>query len=157
MKKAILIISSAILLSATLNCQWYNRRYGVNSINQLSIEQLNQALIRSHSGVSSGIVLSGLGAVGIGIGAFFIHDSKDPDKPGNIGSALAGMGLLFISIPLEITGLVVLATNSQRAKSIKQVLKSIELKMGLVNYQQGNTFSSTQCSLLTCLSATILF
>jgi hypothetical protein len=157
MKKAFLIMSAAILLSISGNCQWYNRRYGVNDINQLSREQLNHALIRARNGVTGGIVLSGLAAVGIGIGAFFIHDSKDPDKPGNIGPALAGMGLLIISIPLEITGLVVLGTNSHRAKSIKEVLKSTELKMGIVNYPCGNIFASSQGSLLPCLSITVRF
>lgn len=32
MKKASLLMSTAILLSVNGNCQWYNRRYGVNDI-----------------------------------------------------------------------------------------------------------------------------
>ena len=71
-------MSTALLLSVSGNCQWYNRRYGVNNINQLSREQLNQALKRAQSGVTGGIVLSSVGAAGIGIGAFFIHDANNP-------------------------------------------------------------------------------
>jgi hypothetical protein len=33
------------LLSVGGNCQWYNRRYGVNDISQISQEQLIEALI----------------------------------------------------------------------------------------------------------------
>ena len=48
-------------------------------------------------------------------------------------------------------------TNSTRAKSIKEVLKSTELKLGLVNYQSGKICSDSQDSLILCLSVTIRF
>lgn len=46
MKKAVLIFATIILFFADGNCQWYNRRYGASDINQLSKEQLNEALIK---------------------------------------------------------------------------------------------------------------
>lgn len=139
---------TVLLLSGIGNGQWYNRRFGVNDINQLSVRQLNEELVRSHKGVTGGIIMISLGAVGIASGAYFIHDAKDPEKPGNIDAALAGMGLLILSIPLEITGLVVLATNSQRVKNINEVLKSTEVKMGI---------GSSQSFLVPSLSVTIRF
>jgi len=50
MKKILLIIIAALLLSVTGNCQWYQRRYDVNDINQLSQEQLNEAFLRARGG-----------------------------------------------------------------------------------------------------------
>ena len=155
MNKVLLIISTLILLSVNGNCQWYNRRYGVNDINQLSKKQLNEALIRANRGFSSGRTLSIVGAIGIGGGIIEILATK------NIGEGfgiLAGVGLIAISVPLEVAGLTIMGINNNRKTSIiKKILASTELKMGLVNYQQKNTFSSTQRSLLTCLSVTIHF
>jgi|OpeIllAssembly_1097287.scaffolds.fasta_scaffold59711_2 hypothetical protein len=154
MKKLFLILTTLILLSVNGNCQWYNRRYGVNDINQLSEEQLNEALIRTHRGISGGSTLSLIGVIGICGGIIEIIATK------NIGEGfgiLAGMGLIIVSVPLEIVGLTKWSINDTRSKSIKEVLRSTELKMGLVNYHERNTFSITQGSLLPCLSITIRF
>jgi len=154
MKKLFLILTTLILLSVNGNCQWYNRRYGVNDINQLSEEQLNEALIRTHRGISGGSTLSLIGVIGICGGIIEIIATK------NIGEGfgiLAGMGLIIVSVPLEIVGLTKWSINDTRSKSIKEVLRSTELKMGLVNYHERNTFSITQGSLLPCLSITIHF
>jgi len=154
MKKLFLILTTLILLSVNGNCQWYNRRYGVNDINQLSEEQLNEALIRTHRGISGGSTLSLISAIGICGGIIEIIATK------NIGEGfgiLAGMGLIIVSVPLEIVGLTKWSINDTRSKSIKEVLRSTELKMGLVNYHERNTFSITQGSLLPCLSITIRF
>ena len=154
MKKLFLILTTLILLSVNGNCQWYNRRYGVNDINQLSEEQLNEALIRTHRGISGGSTLSLIGVIGICGGIIEIIATK------NIGEGfgiLAGMGLIIVSVPLEIVGLTKWSINDTRSKSIKEVLRSTELKMGLVNYHERNTFSITQGSLLPYLSITIRF
>jgi hypothetical protein len=154
MKKAFLIMSTAILLSISGNCQWYNRRYGVNDINQLSKEQLNEALIRAQGGFSGGRTLSIVGAIGIGGGIIEILATKNLGEGFGI---LAGMGLIAVSVPLEVTGLVIWGTNSQRIKSIKEVLKNIELKIGFINYQGVNICSVSLDSLLPCLSVKIRF
>ena len=154
MKRAFLILITAILLSISGNCQWYNRRYGVNDINQLSEEQLNDALIWTHRGISGGRTLSLVSAIGICGGIIEIIATRNVGEGFGI---LAGMGLIIVSVPLEIVGLTKWGINDTRAKSINEVLRSTELKMGLVNYHQGNTFSITQGSLLPCLSITIRF
>jgi hypothetical protein len=156
MKKSFLIMSIAILLSGSGNCQWLNRHYGVNDFNQLSQEQLNEALIKAQNGVAGGIILSILGAIGLGVGGYLMVESSDENKPGNM-LALPGIALLAVSIPMEIGGLVKLSRNSHRVKSIKEVLKGTEWKIGLVNYQRGNIYSGTQGSLLPCLSVRIRF
>jgi hypothetical protein len=155
MKKVLLIISTLILLSVSGNCQWYNRRYGVNDINQLSKEQLNEALIRTQRGISGGRTLSLVSAIGICGGIIEILATRNVGEGFGI---LAGMGLIIVSVPLEIVGLTKWGINDSRAKSIiKEVLKSMELKMGLVNYPCRNIFASSQGSLLPCLSITVRF
>lgn len=159
MKKVFLIISFLILLSAGGNCQWYNRRYGVNDITQLSQEQLNEALTRAQSKVTGGHVLSIVGAAGIGVGSYLIAHSKKiyPEANDLTEQQLTGIMFLVISIPIEIAGLIKWGINGTRVKSIKGVLKSTDVKMGFVNYQKGNICASSQGSLLPCLSVTIHF
>jgi hypothetical protein len=158
MKRGFLIISAAILLSVSGNCQWYNRRYGVSDINQLSLEQLNEALIRAQNGVKGGIVISSIGALGLGVGGYFIlHKTMTSEGFQNQNIIFTGIKIVILSIPIEIAGLTILSINNYRKTSIKEVLNSTGLKLGLVNYQQGNIFSTTQGSLLPCLSVTIHF
>jgi hypothetical protein len=154
MKKVLLIISTLILLSVSGNCQWYNRRYGVNDINQLSKEQLNQALIRTQRGISGGRTLSLVSAIGICGGIIEILATRNVGEGFGI---LAGMGLIIVSVPLEIVGLTKWGINDSRAKSIKEVLKSTELKTGLLNYHEINIYSDSQVSLIPCLSVIIHF
>jgi hypothetical protein len=154
MKKVLLIISTLILLSVSGNCQWYNRRYGVNDINQLSKEQLNEALIRTQRGISGGRTLSLVSAIGICGGIVEILVTRNVGEGFGI---LAGMGLIIVSVPLEIVGLTKWGINDSRAKSIKEVLKSTELKTGLLNYHGINIYSDSQVSLIPCLSVIIHF
>jgi hypothetical protein len=159
MKKVLLIISTLILLSVSGNCQWYNRRYGVNDISQLSQEQLIEALTRAQSKVTGGHVLSIVGAIGIGVGSYLIVHSKKiyPEANDITEPQLTGFTFLVISIPLEIAGLIKWGINGTRAKSIKGVLKSTELKTGLLNYHGINIYSDSQVSLIPCLSVIIHF
>ena len=154
MKKVLLIISTLLLLSVSGNCQWYNRLYGVNDINQLSKEQLNQALIRTQRGISGGRTLSLVSAIGICGGIIEILATRNVGEGFGI---LAGMGLIIVSVPLEIVGLTKWGINDSRAKSIKEVLKSTELKTGLLNYHWINIYSDSQVSLIPCLSVIIHF
>jgi hypothetical protein len=152
MKKVLLIISTLILLSVGGNCQWYNRRYGVNDISQLSQKQLNEALTRTQRGISGGRTLSLVSAIGICGGIIEILATRNVGEGFGI---LAGMGLIIVSVPLEIVGLTKWGINDSRAKSIKEVLKSIELKTGLLNYHGINIYSDSQVSLIPCVSVII--
>ena len=132
MKKAFFFVA-AILISASVHCQWYHRQYGVSDLNQLTKEQLNIALKKANGGVTCGTVLSLAGAIGI-VGSLIIL--KDSNKPENIGKSFVGLGLLALSIPLELTGLVVLGTHRSRVISIKEAMKNTELKIGLINLRE---------------------
>lgn len=159
MKKIFLIISSVILLSVSGNCQWYYRRYGVNEISKLSQEQLNEALTRAQSKVTGGHVLSIVGAIGIGVGSYLIVHSKKiyPEANDITQPQMAGFTFLVISIPIEIVGLIKWSINGTRVKNIKGVLKSTEMKMGIINYQRGNICASSQGFFSPFLSVTIRF
>jgi hypothetical protein len=158
MKRAFLILTTAILLSVNGNCQWLNRHYGVNDFNQLSQEQLNHALNKAQGGVVGGIILSVAGAIGLGLGGYHIWHGHTLSPEGVYYEDLPlGWALVLISSPIEITGLVKLSKSSQRIKSIKEVMKNTELKMGLANYQMVNSCSDSKGSLLPCLSLTIRF
>ena len=159
MKKVFLIISTLILLSVSGNCQWYNRRYGASDINQLTKEQLNEALTRAQNKVTGGHVLSIVGAIGIGVGSYLIVHSKKiyPEANDITEPQLTGFTFLVISIPIEIAGLIKWSINGTRVKSIKEVLKSTEIKMGIGNSQRIILGSSPQTSLVPCLSITVRF
>jgi len=154
MKRLLLIALVAILLSVIGNCQWYNRRYGESDINQLSQEQLNEALIRAKDGMSSGAVISIISGIGIVSGISIAAASNAPEK---VNRAYGGVFLAIGSVPLGLAGATTWAINGTRAKSIKEVLKSTEVKLGLVNYQRSIICSGSQGALLPCLSVTIRF
>ncbi len=159
MKRAFLIIITFLFVCSTIKCQWYSRRYGVNDINQLTREQLNEALIRAQNKITGGIVLSVAGAIGIGAGSYLIAHSKKiyPEANDITQLQLSGFSLLVVSIPIEITGLIKWALNGERAKTIRSVLKSTEMKPGFVYFENINTDSELQRSLSPCLKVTIHF
>ena len=154
MGKVFLIMISIIMLSVSANCQWYNRQYGVSDINQLSQIQLNEALIRAKNGISSGAVISIIIGIGIVSGISIAAASNAPEE---VNRAYGGVFLAIGSVPLGLAGATTWAINGTRAKSIKEVLKSTEVKLGLVNYQRSIICSGSQGALLPCLSVTIRF
>lgn len=153
MKRIFIIIISAILLSVSSNGQWYNRRYGVSDLNQLSQEQLNLALVNANFEFASGIFLAVVGITGLYSG--ISHAKSAP--PGDIGGALGGLIMSAISVPIEIAGWIILTINLTRIERIKEVKKSTEMHIGLINCQNENLFSGSQVSFLPCLSLTIHF
>jgi hypothetical protein len=116
-------------------------------------------LTKAQSKISGGHVLSIIGAIGIGVGSYLIVHSKRiyPEANDITEGEMTGWVFLAISIPVEIAGLTKWVINGARVKSIKEVLNSTELKMGLVNYQKGNICSGSLGSLLPCLSVKIRF
>jgi len=156
MKKEILIISTTILLSVSGNCQWYNRRYGINDINQLSHEQLNEALKKAKGGARTGAILSAVSFTGI-ISGILIASSADNLEEGGERRAYNGVFLVIGSVPIGLTGLTIWGINGTRTKRIKSVLKSTELKMGLVNCPCRNIFASSQGYLFPLFSITVRF
>jgi len=135
------------------NGQWYNRRYGVSDLNQLSREQLDLALTNANFEFASGIFMVVAGGIGLYGGIYLAK--KAP--PGDIGGALGGLLITAISVPLEIAGWVILTINLKRIESIKEVMKSRDLRLGLSVYPKENICSGSHASLVPCLSLTINF
>jgi hypothetical protein len=145
MKKVALIIATIILLSITGNCQWYHRRYGVNDINQLSKEQLNEALRKAKGGARVSGLVSLIGGVGIISGIVTLSKVKDREDE---GKAYTGVFLTGISIPLEITGLTIWGIHGTRKYNIKNTLKNSDIKVGLINNPSANLLRDSKASLV---------
>ena len=144
MKKVFIIISVLFLISENGNCQWYQRQFGVNDLNQLSQEQLNMALKKAKGGVATGITFSVIGAIGIVSGIhLFTKDYPDDEYPdqAEMGKQFEGLGLALISIPPEIIGLVILKKKRSRIAEIEKVLNNPEIKIGLFNCPSRGVFS----------------
>jgi hypothetical protein len=132
MKRAFLILAAVLLISTSSNCQWYHRQYGANDIFQLTSEQFNEALHKAKIGVRNGAIISIAGVIGIIGGIIEIQATKNVGEGFGI---LAGVGLIAISIPLEITGLTILGIYGSRENTIKEILKNSEIKIVVYNYQ----------------------
>jgi hypothetical protein len=131
MKKIVLVIIASLLIFANSHCQWYQRQYGVNDPNHLSQDQLNEALRKAKSGVTTGVILSTAGVLGI-IGGIILMKSDSP-IPGDIGKNMLGLELTAVSVPIEITGLILWGRFSDRTKTLKGILKKTEIDIGLIN------------------------
>jgi len=130
MKKVFLITSVILLTCEILNCQWYQRKYGVNDINLLSKEHLNLALANCKAGLVFGTIFSIPATIGI-ISGLIMMTSDYPDPT---AKQFEGFAYLVLSLPPEILGLTLLGVYSSRLKSIKGVLKNTEVKVVLINY-----------------------
>ena len=153
MKKVIFVIIGIILLSVSSHGQWYSRRYGVSDLNELTQEQLNLALTNVKFEFASGIFLSVVGAAGL-YGGIRLNESV---HPGDQGRAFTAVFIIGTSIMAEIAGWILLTINITRIDRIKEVMKSKELHLGLMNFQTENMFSDSHISVLPCLSLTIPF
>jgi hypothetical protein len=154
MKNVFLTLVSILLISVSGNCQWYKRQYGVNDIFQLTPGQYKEALMKAKIGERRGIITSTAGVIGIVGGIIEFQVTK------NVGEGfgvLFGVGLLAVSIPLEITGLTIWSTYGSRVKTIEEILKNAEIEVGFAEYQTENISSGSPGVLLPCLSVTIRF
>ena len=156
MKKIIFFVASALLLlSESANCQWYQRRYGADNINQLSEQQLTEAFLRSRGAVRAGTLVSVASAIGIVAGVIMLtHDSP---YSGDIGTNVLGGLVLGATIPMEITGLTILGVSYPRLQSIKAVMNNTDVRLGVMNYSQYNVIGGPKCSAIPCVSVTLRF
>jgi len=153
MKKAILIFTAILLISEGSYCQWYQRQYGVNNLNLLTIEQLNEALTKSKTGLVFGAVLAIPATVGI-ISGLILMQAPFPES---MGKSFAGIAYIILSIPLEILGVTLLGVYSSRLKSIKGTLKSTEMKIGFINYPAGKVIAGSVTDFSPGFSITFRF
>jgi hypothetical protein len=151
MKRTFLIITAIILLSSSGNCQWYQWRYGVNDIKQLSRDQLNEALSKAKKGTRVGLCLSFVGVAGI-ISTVAIYSNVD-DRPGDFTPAFLVLGM----IPIAITGLTVMSVNSSRKSKIIRTLMNSEISLGFTNIPTGNLYRGSNIFTRPNISVTINF
>lgn len=156
MKKILFITVSVLLLtSAVADCQWYQRRYGVNEINQLNQQQLTESFLRARGGTRAGALISGVSAIGIVAGIImFKHDSP---YAGDIGINVIGVLVLGGTIPMEITGLTIWGISGTRLQSIKAVMNKTQVSLGVMNYSPYNMTRISNCSSIPCISITYNF
>jgi hypothetical protein len=151
MKKTFLIITAVILLTTSGNCQWYQKQYGVNNINQLSRDQLNEALRKAKIGTRVGLCLSFVGVAGI-ISTVAIYSNVD-DRPGDFTPAFLVLGMT----PLVITGLTVMSVHSSRKSKIIKTLTNSEISLGFTNIPTGNLYCGSSFIPKPKISLTINF
>ena len=151
MKKTLLIITAIILLSTSGNCQWYQKRYGVNDINQLSRDQLNEALSKAKKGTRVGFWLTFGGVAGI-ISTVAIFKNVEESS-----SEFIPVYLLLGMAPVVITGLEVMSVNSSRKSKIIRTLMNSEISLGFTNIPTGNLYRGSNIFTRPNISVTINF
>jgi hypothetical protein len=154
MKSTFLIIIAIILISTNGNCQWYNRVYGVNELNQLSTEQLNNALKWTQRKIQTGEIISGIGAVGI-IGGI-IEIKATSNLPGSF-AAVWGMIAIILSVPAEITGLTIWGVNAKRKGEIKMCLQTAKIGLDFNNDPTMTMFENSNFNLRPAIAVVISF
>jgi len=156
MKKLLFLTASVLLLtSAVADCQWYQRRYGVNNINQLTQQQLTESFLRARGGTRAGALISGASAVGIVAGIImFKHYSP---YPGDIGINVIGVLVLGGTIPMEITGLTIWGISGTRLQSIRAVMNNTTVSLGIMNSYTEYSGDISGGSMVPCVSVKYTF
>lgn len=127
-----MIFITVIYFSATADCQWYHRKYGVNDIFQLTPDQFKEALRRANGGVWTGAVISTIGVAGLVSGIAISSSAGHMGSEGE-GRAYTGVFMIIGSVPLTLTGFTILGINGSRASKIKGILRVADVKLGLMN------------------------
>lgn len=159
MRKAILIITATFLFSIDSNCQenkWYFKQYGVTDINQLSTEQLNEALSIAKKKATPGevILIGGMvcSATGLLVLLSAIGSEEDSGSTAKTGSSLLLGGLIVGG-----GGAMWASVYTSRSREIKRTLKSRGVKIGLINNPTFNFSSDCKNSLVPGLAITFNF
>lgn len=127
--KKIILTTLAIMTVISLNGQWYYRQYGVQSLENMNRDQLNDALHRCEAASGIGLLLT-IGGVAMTVGGvYFINKGSDMESDrflGNFNSMMGGMGLVTLGILATIPGMVIIVNNGSREKQIKLSLTKFE-------------------------------
>ena len=156
MKTVFFIMVTAMLISSCGNCQWFERRYGVDDIYQLSDEQLNDAFKRARTGTWVGAILTTVGAAGLITGIAIASSANDMGRAGE-ARAYEGVFLAMGSVPLGIAGVTIWGINGTRLQTIKEIMNKTEIKPGVLNYPSGNYSRDFNCSFIPGFSITFNF
>jgi hypothetical protein len=150
-----LTVSVILLTSAIADCQWYQRRYGVNDINQLNQQQLTESFLRARGGARAGALVSGVGAIGIVTGIILVnHESP---YSGDIVPNVMGIMILAGTIPMEITGLTILGVSGTRLQSIRAVMNKTQVSLGIMNSNTEFNGHIPGISMVPCVSVKFNF
>ena len=164
MKKVVLFIMAIILLSVESNCQWYNKKYGVNDLSQLSQEQLTEASMTKKNQIYGDIALAGMGSLLAfgGISLINYVENKTAELDYNVifwdmVMLVMGYGIFIGGSGVGITGLILIPIHLSQRSEINKILKSTKIKIGLINYPVDNVFNCSEISAVPGVSMTIYF
>lgn len=158
MKKTFLILATIMLLSIDGNCQWYYKKYGIKDLNQLSKEQLTEALKLSNINVGVSIgCLTILGPPLIIGGIHIINKAKTTEDFDTFLNGVWGIYFLIAGVTFEITGLILLPITLNQSKKIRNTLHNPEIKIGLIDCPQNYIFNCSNISPTPGISITIHF
>jgi len=148
------------LLPQSANGQWFNKQFGVENINDLTEDQVNDALQKANLNVKKGKIVTfiGLGFIASGSG-LFIHAAnqfngpagRSPSSPLSFVSGLLGgallVGLGAAAIPLGIpTWIIGKNRISDVNKAFGNNLSSVKISPS-ISWQQKNCFVGAQITL----------
>lgn len=157
MKKLIIIVVT-LLFSFNANCQWYYKTYGVKSLSMLTNQQLEIELNTAKGYTGGGLICSLLGAVGLWGASAIIDNAYDsPEWETGLARGFGGVILLIISMGVEVTGIIFIITGISRSTEINKLLKTTQLKVGLMNVPANNVLLNTRSILCPGLSVTFNF
>ena len=158
MKKTFLILAAIMFFSLNVNCQWYYKKYGVKDLNQLTKEQLPEALKLSkmNTGVSTGCAAI-LGTPLIIIGGHIIHKAKTAKDVDTFLNGAWGIYFLSVGIVFEITGLILLPVTLKETRKIRNALRNPEIKIGLTDFPRNKVCNASNLIPTPGISVAISF
>lgn len=144
MKNVVLILITIVLLSAEGNCQWYNKKYGVKDLSQLTQEQLNHRLKvdKTVLACDPAIFIVGTGSIIAGI-HLINKGNSEPINPCGFFKVPRRQGIIFLSsgIALDICGLLLIPLSLSEMNQIKKALGIQEIKLALVDCFTNDMFN----------------
>lgn len=159
MKKFLVLLGSAILMSATFThsaqAQWY-KSLGVNNLSELTENQLNIALVKAEKTATTGGVLTILGGLSALIGGIIYTSSFENMFGGGWNQfedhlKSAGTGALVMDVGLGLTaaGIPVWIVGGKRKTEIKMALaektKTISLRPSIGKFGNQRNFGVSLC------------
>ncbi len=131
------------LLALNVQGQWYSRSFGVETINELSVAQLNYSLQRAEGNVKTGKILtySGIGVFTVGLfvaGSAFNEFWEGIDKQDQNRLAAGGI-MMFAGIGSAAVGIPLWMINSGRKKQVEIALLRFD-SSALTGFRQPEQF-----------------
>jgi len=125
MKKLALVSFLLIMFSVSSVGQWYQKKYQVNDINSLSLEQLQESLHESKKGTSASLIITGAGALLILGGLYIPYQVDENSKLFEQVMGSKGMSILVTSMGVlcAVGGTISTFAHLERTSKIKTTIK----------------------------------